>query len=463
MGWFESAKSWVGERARDVEVAAQGVTRGLASGVAGVGDLAVGVGYNWTVRHLTGGEKVETNFADRAANAVTWTEARNNRERAIMAGGQVVGEVAGFVAVTVATGGVGGAAVGGSLAAMRGANLVRGAAGAANAARTATVATEAAATATRAASATARFMNPLASKLALGVEGGFGTLRGVSLYREDQAASTLADNVRTEMAEGVIDTAVQEQTALSNSAARVRQNLESVMTELEDPNLTTARHTELMTQLDQLEAHNAIIERLQNPDLSAEQRAALWEDLKAADPAVQAELNGESVAAATPADSAPAQAQADAAAPAATTESPGAGGETTTPGQTTENPDDPQSGFGQMLNNFLMTILGKLFGSLFGIGNNESAPQTATSAAPAATTSAPATDTASPAPTVAPQGTTPTATQQQDLYPAVPRGQLGQQFSPAAAAFSAAPAPAINQETEKNPVYKAPALTAPVV
>lgn len=293
MGWFESAKNWVGEQARNAEVAAQGVTRGLASGVASVGDLAVGVGYNWTVRHLTGGEKYESNFADRAANAVTWTEAKNDRERAIMAGGQVVGEVAGFVAVTVATGGVGGAAVGGGLAVARGANAVRAVAGAANAARGATIATETVAGATRAAAATARFVNPLASKAALGIEGGVGAWRGYDLYTTDKNASALADTVRTEMAESVIGTAVNEQTALANSAQRVQGQLATVIEQLNNPDLSEESHTALMTELDAIEAHNGIIQKLQGTDITPEQRESLWDDLKTADPALAEEMKGQ--------------------------------------------------------------------------------------------------------------------------------------------------------------------------
>lgn len=293
MGWLESAKNWANEAGRTVEVATQGVTRGLASSVGGIGDLAVGVGYNWTVRHLTGGEKYESNFADRAANSVTWTEAKNDRERAIMAGGQVVGEVAGFVAVTVATGGIGGAAVGGGLAAARGANVVRaftGVARTAEAASAASITTQAATTAARAATATAKFVNPLASKTALGIEGAVGAWRGHDIYKTDKDASALADTVRTEMAQTVIGTAVNEQTALNNSAQRVQENLENIMEELKSPTLSNERHTQLMTQLDSVEAHNTIIQQLQGDDITTEQRETLWNDLKSADPKVAGEL-----------------------------------------------------------------------------------------------------------------------------------------------------------------------------
>jgi hypothetical protein len=290
MGWLESAKDWASEQARTVEVATQGVTRGLASSVGGIGDLAVGVGYNWTVRHLTGGEKYESNFADRAANSVTWTQAQNDRERAIIAGGQVVGEIAGFVAITVATGGIGGAAVGGGLAVARGANVVRAVSGATRGIEVATVAAEATAGGARAASATAKFVNPLASKVALGIEGGVGAWRGYDLYTTDKNASTLADTVRTEMAQSVLGTAVTEQTALNNSAQRVQSKLENIMEELNNPALSTERHTALMTQLDNVEAHNDIIQKLQGQDVTPEQREALWQDLKAADPSVETEL-----------------------------------------------------------------------------------------------------------------------------------------------------------------------------
>lgn len=299
MGWLESAKNWASEQARTVEVATQGVTRGLASSVGGIGDLAVGVGYNWTVRHLTGGEKYESNFADRAANSVTWTEAKNDRERAIIAGGQVVGEVAGFVAVTVATGGIGGAAVGGGLAVARGANVVRAVAGTARGIEAATIATEAAATGVRAASATAKFVNPLASKTALGIESGVGAWRGYDLYTTDKNAAALADTVRTEMAQSVVGTAVAEQTVLSNSAQRVQTQLETIMDELNNPSLSNQRHTELMTKLDSVEAHNNIIQKLQGQDVTPEQRESLWKDLKAADPTVETELKAAEKAPAT--------------------------------------------------------------------------------------------------------------------------------------------------------------------
>lgn len=296
MGWLDNAKNWVSEQARTAEVAAQGVTRGLASGVAGVGDLAVGVGYNWTVRHLTGGEKYETNYADRAANAVTWTEAKNDRERAIMAGGQVVGEVAGFVAVTVATGGIGGAAVGGGLAVARGGAAVRAVTGAVNSARSTSVAAETVAGASRAASATARVMNPLSSKLALGIEGGFGAWRGHDLYTTDQNAAIMADTVRTKMAQTVIDTAINEQTALNNSAQRVQQGLGAVIEQLNNPDLSDEDHAALITRLDTLDAHNTIIQELQSDETTPERREELWNELKAADPAVEGELNPDNTA-----------------------------------------------------------------------------------------------------------------------------------------------------------------------
>jgi hypothetical protein len=290
MGWLESAKNWASEQARTVEVATQGVTRGLASSVGGIGDLAVGVGYNWTVRHLTGGEKVQTNFADRAANSVTWTEAKNDRERAIMAGGQVAGEIAGFVAVTVATGGLGGAAVGGGLAVARGANVVRAVAGATRGVEAVSVATQATATAARAAGATAKFVNPLASKTALGIESAVGAWRGHDIYTTDKAAAAMADSVRTDMAQSVIGTALAEQTALGNSAQRVQTELENIMDELNNPALSNERHTALMTQLDNVEAHNSIIQKLQSDDVTPEQRETLWNDLKAADPIVDQDL-----------------------------------------------------------------------------------------------------------------------------------------------------------------------------
>ena len=292
MGWFDSAKQWVGEQARTVEVATQGVARGLASGIGSVGDLAVGVGYNWTVRHLTGGEPVAS-LADRAAEKVTWTEAKNDRERAIMAGGQVVGEVAGFVAVTVATGGVGGAAFGaarGTMAVARGVTAARAAAGTANAVRGASIAAETVAGATRAAAGTARFMNPLTSKVALGIEGGVGAWRGYDLYTTDQKAAALADTVRTEVAQTAINTAVNEQTALTNSAQRVQERLGTIVEQLNDPELSEERHAELMDQLDAIEVHNGLIQELQNGDITPAQREILWNELKATDPSVEADL-----------------------------------------------------------------------------------------------------------------------------------------------------------------------------
>lgn len=108
----------LGDTLRTGEVFTQGIVKGLASGVAGIGDLAVGAG-----NFVTGNGFKMSNMADGAADAVTWTEPETDFERGAMAFGQGVGEVTSFVAVGIATGGVGGVVAGGSMAAVRGGSI----------------------------------------------------------------------------------------------------------------------------------------------------------------------------------------------------------------------------------------------------------------------------------------------------------------------------------------------------
>jgi hypothetical protein len=208
--------------ARGVGFAAQGVASGLGSGIASIGDLAVNAGYNWTTRHAINAfrdeplESYKSNLSDRAGNALKFFEPKNDFERAMMSGGQVVGEVGAFVALTVATAGVGGAAIGATAAAARGTTV---------GARAITALTTSAetlatggrisqtfgkavqgtsnvlangntvSTAVNAATGTAKMLNPLASNVALGIETGLGTYKAGEIFDTDKNDQQSAEDM----------------------------------------------------------------------------------------------------------------------------------------------------------------------------------------------------------------------------------------------------------------------------
>jgi hypothetical protein len=95
---------------RNTELFGQGIVRGLASGTASLGDLAVNAGYNWTTRNAINLfkednlGKYESNFAGKAADAVSWTEARDMGEESTMLIGQSAGEFGAFVGTMIAGG-----------------------------------------------------------------------------------------------------------------------------------------------------------------------------------------------------------------------------------------------------------------------------------------------------------------------------------------------------------------------
>lgn len=267
-----SAASAVGDAAqavgRTVEVGTQGVVRGLASGTASLGDLGV-FAYNHTVRHGINAfrendlEKANLNLAGRAAEGVTWTEPRNDYERGLMAAGQAVGEVGAVVAVTVATAGVGGAVMGGGIAAARGT----------------AIGARAIPMATRAASATARFMNPAASRLALGIEGGAAGWRTYDLYTTDAQA---AEN-EVQILEGVGDTLADNVEAryerLNKQGLAIKNELSDLTEELNSGELSIEQIDAHGERFDALLDGLNIIDRLTNEDLSVEEIQELENEL----------------------------------------------------------------------------------------------------------------------------------------------------------------------------------------
>jgi len=253
---------------RTVEVAGQGLVKGVASGTASIGDLAVNVGYNWTTRNLINVvkednlEQYNTNLAGRAAEAVTWTEPKNDYERAVMAGGQVVGEVGAFVAVTVATAGVGGAAVG-TLALARGG----------------TATARAVSTGSRAAGATARFLNPLASKTGATIEAGVAGYSGRKIYTTDKNAEANAQQIETQLVDGFISEAKAEQELLQEKLQEIQTELKDIITQFESGELTAVQHDALLDRMNELKDGMDTIDELRT-NISEERRTELHEKLE---------------------------------------------------------------------------------------------------------------------------------------------------------------------------------------
>ncbi len=230
MGWL-----------RDIAVGGQGLARGLASGVGAIADIPAGIGNlgvmaanqfredDNQIEHFEG-----FNMADRAAEAVTFTEARNDRERAIMSGAQAVGEVGAFVAVTVGTAGLGGAAVGG------------------------------AGVATRWAGATARVMNPVnvtgrVNQAVTTAEVGLTGHRAYDLYTTDQEAAQNVGRIYENSIDGLATDIEREQEMMQDKATTLTEELQGMSENLLDPNLTIGERQELLDRLDLIEEGLTII------------------------------------------------------------------------------------------------------------------------------------------------------------------------------------------------------------
>lgn len=260
--YFEErgALGFVEDVGRSIEVTGQGLVKGIGSGGAVLGDLAVNVGYNWTTRHAINVfrdedlESYNSNYAGRAAEALTWTEPSNDYERALMSGGQVVGEIGSFIAVTVATAGVGGAVVGGSMAVARGGSLAAAGVQAMNTARTVGTATTA-------------FMNPAASSIAAGTEGAFGAMRFNDLASIDANAQDIADDVQAQAVDNIAQIIATEQRDLQETANALKSEVADIKLRLSDANTSAEEREALYDRVDEIkEAHNIMTELRSNID-----------------------------------------------------------------------------------------------------------------------------------------------------------------------------------------------------
>lgn len=263
MGFLEDA-------ARTVEVAGQGVVKGLGSGAGVVGDLVVHAGYNLPV--LIANQIVDEpiayanfNMAGKAAEALTWTEPKNDYERTIMAGGQVVGEVGAFVAVTVATAGVGGAVIGGSAAAARTGSIAAARIGATGSAKTA-------------ATATANFVNPLASSTAAVIEGGVGAMRFNQIADIENEANALVEDINAEALDSIVDGVLNEQQDLQQTMTLMREEIADIKQQLSDPQTSAAEKDALYDRVDEIKEGHAIIQELRS-EISPERRQELHQRL----------------------------------------------------------------------------------------------------------------------------------------------------------------------------------------
>jgi hypothetical protein len=282
-GYVALAASDDSQSGRSVEVFGQGVVKGLASGGAALGDAGVLLLYNWNPVRIAGNyvtdggmPQYHPNWAGKAAEAVTWTEAQNDYERSLMTAGQVTGEVAGFVAVTVATGGVGGAVAGGSIAAARGT----------------AVGARALTYGTRAAGATARFMNPLNAATRVGMAAGLGVEGGVGAWRFKEIFTTdanAAENVREILTENMFEVAddlTRDSQIVQGFNSAIRTELETIMSEFEhaqnDPErLSDEQRVQYLERVGELrEAFNQLQE-LNGSELEETRRAEIIENLEA--------------------------------------------------------------------------------------------------------------------------------------------------------------------------------------
>lgn len=226
---------WLSDRFRDLEVAAQGLVRGVASGVGAIADIPSGIGNLGVMaanQFRDDGNQLEYfegfNIADRAAEAVTWTQALNDRERMIMNGAQAVGEVGAFVAVTVGTAGLGGAAVGG------------------------------AGVATRWAGATARVMNPVnvsgrLNQAVTAVEAGAVAYRTHELNEIDREAQRGVERTYENVGDALATEIETEQRMLQGKAEAMTEELGAMSERLADPSLSMADRQEILDRLDLIE------------------------------------------------------------------------------------------------------------------------------------------------------------------------------------------------------------------
>jgi len=121
MGWLDKVGNFISEAAetvanaavyaaqnplRSMELVGQGLVQGAARGVAGLGDLAV-MGVN-----AVAGTDYHPDLAGKAQRAVTWTEAQNENERALLSAGRGIGEVGVFVVPGVGAAGLAGLGAG---------------------------------------------------------------------------------------------------------------------------------------------------------------------------------------------------------------------------------------------------------------------------------------------------------------------------------------------------------------
>jgi DNA-binding transcriptional MerR regulator len=270
--YFEErgAMGFIQDAARTVEVAGQGLVKGLGAGAGVVGDLVVHVGYNLPVliANQVVDEPIEYanfNMAGKAAEALAWTEPENDYERAIMAGGQVIGEVGAFVAVTVATAGVGGAVIGGTAAAARTGTVAAARIGATSAARTAST-------------ATANFVNPLASGTAAVIEGGVGALRYNQLTEIENNANAIVDDINAETIDGIVGGVLNEQQDLQQTMILMREEVAEIKAKLNDPSTSDADKEALYDRADEIKEGHEIIKELRS-EIPEERRQELHQRL----------------------------------------------------------------------------------------------------------------------------------------------------------------------------------------
>ncbi|MEC8788045.1 MAG: hypothetical protein VXX33_16125, partial [Pseudomonadota bacterium] len=262
------------DAARTVEVTAQGVVKGIGSGAASLGDLAVS-GYNVSIRHGINAFRDEDNqleaksytLAGQAADALTWTEPQNEYERKLMTGAQVVGEIGTFVAITVATAGVGGAAVGASAGIARGGTV---------AARLSTAGAEALATGTKAADKTFRFLSPVASNTAVVVESGLGAIRYNHLHGQDAEAQAKAEEITGNALDETLSDMEREMLDIKQTDAKLNVELDEIKQRF--PDASYEEQQQLRERYNELKEAHTIMEEL-GTDIPDERRTELHERL----------------------------------------------------------------------------------------------------------------------------------------------------------------------------------------
>lgn len=237
-------------------IASQGLVSGLASGVGALGDLGMNLGYDWTTRHLINLfrdeplQALNLNLAGRAGNAVMipGLEPRNGWERTIFTGNKVVGEIAGFIGITVATGGTAGLLAGGG------------------------------AVAARTASGVARFMNPLASRTAATIEGSFGTLRFGDIYGDDLQAAQLAQEAQLEAVNTMSEGGLTEQQDLQETLQAILDERKELEQEITRTDLSEEEVATLKERVGNNLRGESIIKELRG-ELSDKRRAELHDEL----------------------------------------------------------------------------------------------------------------------------------------------------------------------------------------